>query len=163
MHCRTDEVRPPICEAAGVELVSDRSYHFAVPPRVVWATLAATNQYRAWWPWLREFDASDLAVGQHWRCEVRPPLPYSLRFVIELVEVDEPYVVAAVVDGDITGTARIEIGARRGGSDVHFTSRLAPARGSVGLIARCARPVVRRGHDWVLDTGARQFASRALA
>ncbi len=146
-----------------MELVSDRSYHFAVPPRVVWATLAATNRYRAWWPWLREFDARDLAVGQRWNCRVQPPLPYSLRFVIELVEVDEPYVIGADVDGDIRGTARVEIAARRDGSDVRFASQLEPARGSVGLMAWWARPVVRRGHDWVLDTGARQFASRALA
>ncbi|HEY3484458.1 MAG TPA: hypothetical protein VGK49_03695, partial [Ilumatobacteraceae bacterium] len=90
-------------------------------------------------------------------------LPYSLRFVIELVEVDEPYVIGADVDGDIRGTARVEIAARRDGSDVRFASQLEPARGSVGLMAWWARPVVRRGHDWVLDTGARQFASRALA
>jgi hypothetical protein len=29
-------------------------------------------------------------------------------------------------------------------------------------VARVAQPVVTFGHDWVLDTGARQFRSRAL-
>ena len=141
-----------------MELVTDRSYHFAAPPRAVWATLAATHRYRGWWPWLREFDARDLTAGERWVCRVQPPLPYSLRFVVDLVEVDAPYVVAAEVGGDIAGTARVEIAARRDGSHVHFTSRLAPTRGGVGLMAWCARPIVRRGHDWVLDTGARQFA-----
>ena len=28
--------------------------------------------------------------------------------------------------------------------------------------AAVARPVVRFGHDWVLDTGVQQFRSRAL-
>jgi hypothetical protein len=30
------------------------------------------------------------------------------------------------------------------------------------VVAGVAAPLVRRGHDWVLDTGARQFRDRAL-
>ena len=67
-----------------VELVSERSWCFGAPPDVVWAALAATGDYPTWWPWLTAFDADGLVAGGRWRCTVRPPLPYSVRFALDL-------------------------------------------------------------------------------
>ena len=58
-------------------------------------TLAATDQYQRWWPWLREFEATGLTAGDEWRCRVRPPLPYTVRFTIVLEEVEAPRTVGA--------------------------------------------------------------------
>jgi len=146
-----------------VELVSDRRYPFPVPPVALWSALAATGDYQAWWPWLRSFDAIGLHAGDRWHCTVRPPLPYTLRFVIHLDDVDEPRSVVSHLTGDIRGPARIDIVAVPTGSEIHLTSSLTPSTRAFGLVAALARPIARRGHDWVLDTGARQFVSRALA
>ena len=39
---------------------------------------------------------------------------------------------------------------------------LAPGNGALRVMSRFAGPLARVAHDWVLDTGARQFISRAI-
>jgi hypothetical protein len=87
-----------------------------------------------------------------------------VRFTLDLVEVDPGCSVRAVVDGDVVGDARLDLhdGAGAGTCRLHLVSDLAPGNRGLQVIARMAHPVVRRGHDWVLDTGADQFAERAL-
>jgi uncharacterized protein YndB with AHSA1/START domain len=145
-----------------VRLDSDHRYRFSVPPEALWSALANTAGYRTWWPWLSAFEANGLVAGDVWRCSVRPPLPYTLRFAIHLDEVVPTELIAARVAGDIAGTARIDVAPTGEGCDVRLTSSLAPSSRAFGLLAKLARPIVRRGHDWVLDTGASQFASRAV-
>ena len=66
------------------------------------------------------------------------------------------------MSGDIAGRARVDLAARDGGSTVRLTSTLAPSTRAFAVIAVLAKPIVRRSHDWVLDTGARQFVRRAI-
>ena len=86
-----------------------------------------------------------------------------VRFTLTLVEVEEGHSIRAVVDGDIGGSAELQL-LDDGASSclLHLTSDLAPTQPALRIVASAARPVVRRGHDWVLDTGARQFRDRAL-
>jgi uncharacterized protein YndB with AHSA1/START domain len=141
-----------------VRLVSDRRYRFTASPEAFWRALESTDRYQQWWPWLRQFEAKGLILGDSWRCAVRPPLPYTVRFAIELTEVDPPTTVAATITGDITGAARIEIAPDGDeGSTVNLHSELAPNGRGFTAFATVARPLVTRGHNWVLDTGAAQF------
>lgn len=127
-------------------------------PDVVWSRLTATDDYQRWWPWLREFEATGLEAGDEWRCRVRPPLPYTVRFTIVLQEVEASRTVGARIEGDIAGTARVDLTERDGGCEIRLTSRLSPRGRAIRIMADLARPLARMGHDWVLDTGARQFA-----
>jgi uncharacterized protein YndB with AHSA1/START domain len=145
-----------------VELDSERRYRFAVAPDALWSAIADTSAYRGWWPWLTSFDAAGLVAGEEWRCAVRPPLPYTLRFSIHLDEVVPTTLVTAHLTGDITGPARLDLEEDDGGCAVRLSSRLQPSNPAFGFIAAIARPLVRRGHDWVLDTGAGQFGARAV-
>lgn len=145
-----------------VELTSGRQYRFAIDPDGLWSALDATDSYQRWWPWLRTFDADGLTAGGQWHCAVRPPLPYTLRFTIHLDEVVPPRLVRAHLTGDIAGMARVEVEPSTDGCDVRLTSTLSPSSRAFALFATIARPAVRRGHDWVLDTGAGQFAARAV-
>jgi hypothetical protein len=146
-----------------VKIRSDRRHSFAVSPDELWAAMRRVDAYRGWWPWLRSFDAAALAPGEVWTAVVQPPLPYRLRFDLHLDEVLAPRIVTAVVAGDIEGSARLEITPTAVGSELHFTSELSPTNPVLRTVAQMARPVVRFGHDWVLDTGLRQFRDRALA
>jgi uncharacterized protein YndB with AHSA1/START domain len=146
-----------------VQLVSDRRYRFAAAPDDVWSALADTARYRSWWPWLTAFDAPPLAAGQAWRCAVRPPFGYTLRFTIHLDEVVAARLVTADLSGELVGTARLELSpSGDDGTALRLVSRLRAGHRGFSVLATLARPVVRRGHDWVLDTGARQFAQRGL-
>jgi hypothetical protein len=145
-----------------VHVRSDRRYEFAVGPDELWTAFTRVEDYRSWWPWLRRFEAGGFEPGERWRCTVQPPLPYVLRFDVTLVEVEPHRFVTASVSGDIVGEARIDVRATGTGSEVRLVSALSPSNPMLRAIATMARPVVRFGHDWVLDTGLRQFASRAI-
>ena len=139
-------------------LRSDRRYGFAAERDAVWAAMRSVDAYRRWWPWLAGFEAGALEAGQVWVATVQPPLPYRLRFRVTLTEVVEREAVAAVVDGDVRGRARLELTDGPPGCQVHLVSDLGPGHRVLQAVAVVARPVVQRSHDWVLDTGARQFA-----
>jgi hypothetical protein len=41
-------------------------------------------------------------------------------------------------------------------------SSLAPGNAALAIVSRVAAPIARFGHDWVLDSAARQFIARAV-
>jgi hypothetical protein len=149
-----------------VEVRSDRRHRFDVDSDELWAAITSVGDYPVWWPWLRHFDGARLAPGERWDCTVQPPLPYTLRFTLEIGEVEPAALVTAGISGDLAGEARLEVrdlsgpdGAR---SEIRLRSELAPTNRLLRTVATVARPVVRFGHDWVLDTGMQQFRSRGL-
>lgn len=145
-----------------MDVSSDRRYRFEIGPEELWPLMVQVDDYRRWWPWLRACDATTFEPGAQWRCVVQPPLPYSLRFRITLDEIEVGRYASATIDGDITGTARIDVTAADEGSELRLVSRLAPANGLLRAISALARPVAQLGHDWVIDTGLRQFRAKAL-
>lgn len=139
---------------------SVRTYRFPAVRPSLWRAIQAVDRYESWWPWLREFDGTALEQGAVWSCVVQPPLPYQVRFRISLDEVVEHEHIVASLDGDIVGTARLELRDRGPECEAHLTSQLAPDNRALRAVALLARPLVRYGHDWVLDTGANQFTHR---
>ena len=144
-----------------MQVRSDRWYDLPASRSSVWRAFT-TRRFRAWWPWLVEFEGAALAAGQRWSCTVSPPLPYVVRFTLDLVEVRPHRSVRADVAGDVVGRARLDLVDADEGCRLHLVSDLAPGNAALRLVVAAAHPVVRRGHDWVLDTGARQFVERAL-
>lgn len=128
----------------------------------MWAALTSVDRYRDWWPWLRTLDADRFADGEWWQCTVQPPLPYRLRFELTLMNVVACEQVEAVVDGDITGSAKVSLATIEGGTELRLTSSLAPSATVIRFVARVARPVSTWGHNWVIDTGVEQFRDRSL-
>ena len=121
------------------------------------------SQYRDWWPWLRVFDAAALAEGEEWRCEVQPPVPYPVRFRVAIEHVEAPGLVRATVSGDVVGDATLTLDMEADvGCTATLESSLAPGNTALRLVSRFAGPIARFGHDWVLDSGARQFIARAV-
>lgn len=161
-RCGAEEGAWKRARVSPVRFESDRRYQLAVPPAELWASLARVDDYQSWWPWLRLFDARQLARDEIWDCLVQPPLPYRVRFAVTLDEVRAPTTVLASITGDVVGDARLEISERPDGSEARLVSHLEPGNGFLKAVARLAAPVVRYGHDWVLDTGARQFIDRAV-
>ncbi len=145
-----------------MEIRSDHTFTFDADPDAVWRAIGTTDRYRTWWPWLRRFDAGPLEAGQRWTCEVRPPLPYTVRFVVTIDEVVVPTRVASTIEGDIAGTAVLGLVAHDAGSELRLTAALQPDNTLLRSLGVLARPLARFGHDWVITTGARQFARAAL-
>lgn len=144
---------------------SDRSWTFDVSGEALWRRVTATEEYPRWWPWLTEFDAdAGFRRGAAWSCTVEPPLPYRVRFVLALETVRPAELVHARVSGDIRGEAELTIDADRAGAGcvARLRSDLAPANPLLRGVAVAAYPLVLWGHDWVLDSGQRQFVQAAF-
>ena len=141
---------------------SDRRYAFPVGAERLWATLARVDDYQRWWPWLDEFTPGAFEPGARWSSAVRPPLPYTVRFDLLVDEVAVGEHIRATVEGDLTGVARLDIIETPFGSEVRLRSLLAPTHPVLRAIAGMARPIATYGHDWVLDTGFRQFTDHAI-
>ncbi len=142
-------------------------YEIPLSREAVWEQITEVGNYQRWWPWLRVFEARALAVGDEWRCQVQPPVPYLVRFRVVLEHVEAPSLVRARVLGDVIGRATLELEEAGNGSGpgcvARLHSSLAPGNAALRLISRVAAPIARFGHDWVLDSGARQFIARAVA
>ncbi|HVF13289.1 MAG TPA: hypothetical protein VM942_01750 [Acidimicrobiales bacterium] len=141
---------------------SDRTFRFTVGQEALWAALTSVDRYRHWWPWLRRFDGGSFSEGARWRCAVRSPLLYPVRFDVVLDEVIAGRSASASVFGDIAGQARLDVSLVEGGSQLRLVSTLASDRRLLRLIFRLAPPVARFGHDRLLATGLRQFRDRAF-
>jgi hypothetical protein len=145
-------------------------YELPLEPETVWSLIKGVDRFRSWWPWLRQFDAGGLAVGDEWRCTVQPPVPYLVRFRVVIEHVEPPALVRARVLGDVVGDATLTLepvvphmnGNGAAGCVALLHSSLAPGNTALAVVSRFAAPVARFGHDWVLDSAARQFIARAI-
>jgi hypothetical protein len=134
---------------------------FPVPPERLWAVVADTGDYQKWWSWLRVLEG-DLVEGTTARCEIRSPLPYSLRFTVSLAEVVPSRLVRADIDGDLRGPARLELDRHPDGVEARLVWEVELTRRLLRNAASVARPAMEWGHDWVVRNGVEQFCRRAL-
>jgi uncharacterized protein YndB with AHSA1/START domain len=159
---------------AGVEITSDRTYRFDLSRPALWQRLTRADDYTSWWPWVRDCQVTELAVGEVWRFAIQPPLPYALRCAIDLRAVVEPELIEAEVTGDLRGWARVMMrdlprssattdGEAPSETEVRVVTELAAVSAPVRLASRAFPTLARWGHDWVLDTAARQFAAATAA
>lgn len=144
-------------------LHTDRRSSFDASASTVWAALGRAPDYQRWWPWLQRFDGVHVADGERWTCTVKPPLPYTVSFVLVLRDVDhQRRSVSADITGEVVGTAAIDIDETGSGCSLRLVAELAPASAFLRSLTRVAGPVARRGHDVVIDRALAQFAAHAL-
>ena len=144
----------------------DRSWHFGLSPQELWATLSRTEQCRSWWPWLREFDAQDdgdaLRRGAVARVVIQAPLPYQLRCTIRVVDAAPDRRLVTVVDGDLSGPARLELQPATDGTEARLAWELEVQAPLLRSFARVARPAMAWAHDRIVERGLVQFEDHAL-
>jgi uncharacterized protein YndB with AHSA1/START domain len=140
----------------------DRRFTFDVEPADLWDILTRTDQYPQWWTWLREFDADGLRAGAIAHCVIRAPLPYVLRFDVEVERVVEGELVETRISGDLEGPARLEVAPAPGGSTTRLLWSLHLRDRMLRRVAIVGRPAMSWAHDRIVDVGVRQFEERAL-
>ena len=142
----------------------DRTWHFAAEPDLVWRAVSRTDDFPRWWSWLDRFEADGLYPGAIARFQVRGPLPYVLRFRVDVDDVVPGERVVTRVSGDVAGPARLELGPdpAGGGTSARLVWALDVRRPFLRQVAVVGRPLMEWGHDRVVDLGLRQFESRAL-
>lgn len=144
----------------------DRTWHFGVKPGELWTTLAQTDRYRGWWPWLRDFtvdgDGAALTTGAVADVVIQAPLPYQLHCTVRVVDAVTDQRLVTVVDGDLSGPARLELLPTANGSEARLVWELELRAPVLRSLARVARPAMAWAHDRIVERGLAQFEGHAL-
>lgn len=138
-----------------------RAWRADRPAADVWAAVVDAGSYRGWWPWLEEVEPASWRAGQITRATVRAPAGYRLRLEIVPAAVDPPHRLEAQISGDASGTGLVTIEAIEGGSRLAVDWSLQPAGGLLGVLTAVARPLMVRGHDWIIADGVARFGRGA--
>jgi hypothetical protein len=144
----------------------DRSWHFGVTPDELWATLAQSDRYREWWPWLREFTIEGggdaLVDGAVAHVVIQAPLPYQLRCTIRVEDATVEQRLTTRVSGDLAGPARLELQAVDGGTEARLAWELDLRAPLLRSLALFGRPAMAWAHDRIVERGLAQFEGHAL-
>lgn len=141
------------------------AFSFPLPPEELWSAIERVDRFEQWWGWLSEFrlDGGGLVNGAVLHGLVTPPVPYRMRVLVELEECDRPNRIEAVVHGDLEGRASLLL--ERDGSEtrarVSWTIEM--MQRPMRMAARVAHPLLRWGHDRVVETTVRSFRRQVLA
>jgi hypothetical protein len=146
----------------------DRAWYFGVGPAELWATLARTERYREWWPWLRTFaldgstDDDALVTGRTARVVIQAPLPYQLHCTVHVHDAVRDERLVTSVDGDLHGPARLELRPVAGGTEARLQWTFDLRAPLLRTLAVFGRPAMAWAHDRIVERGLAQFEGHAL-
>jgi hypothetical protein len=131
----------------------DGTFVFPVSVGQLWARMLRFDCFASWWTWLREFsvEGDGLERGTVLHGVVAPPLPYRMRLDVVLDECVAERSITAQVHGDLEGTAMISFDGDDGETRAHATWRIEMMQRPMRLAARVAFPLLRWGHDRVVE------------
>jgi carbon monoxide dehydrogenase subunit G len=146
---------------AGSPCVIDytHQFRFAVPPAELWAAIENTDRFEGWWGWLHDFrlEGPGLAPGSVLSGVVAPPLPYRMALRVVLGDCRRPHRIDAEVHGDLEGQARLLLEVDGTGTRASVSWRIEMMQPAMRLAARCAPPLLRWGHDRVVEMTVASF------
>jgi hypothetical protein len=146
-----------------VRLDYHNTFWFAIQPAALWELTGRFEEFESWWPWLADFraGAGGLVSGNVLHATVVPPLPYRLRLDIELQRCIRPRLVEAVVGGDVSGRGVLRLEAAGDGTSAEVAWSLAMRSAPLRAAALVAYPLMRWGHDRVVDMAVSGLRCRA--
>ncbi|MEY9259815.1 uncharacterized protein YndB with AHSA1/START domain [Brevibacterium epidermidis] len=134
----------------------------------VWAVLERVDEWPGWWSGLTAaerietgpggVDAEDLSVttGSRARLLVRAPIGWSLRFTIEVEEVEAPQLIRFQSEGDLRGEGRWTLTASEGVTTIDAMWCVTTNR----TLIRAMRPLSGLMHALVMRAGERGLRRR---
>ena len=139
-------------------------FSFPVPPSEVWAAISRLDQFERWWGWLGELevDGPGLQTGTVLRGTVAPPVPYRMRVAVELGRCVSERLIDGSVTGDLVGEAHLRLHPTADGTVTDVDWSLEMMQLPMRVAARVAYPLLRWGHDRVVEATVRGFRSQLL-
>ena len=134
-------------------------FDLPAPPQEVWSAVEDVERFETWWGWLGEFrmEGAGLAPGSVLHGVVAPPLPYRMRVRVVLVDCDPPRSIDASVEGDLVGQARLVLEPAGPGTRASVAWEIEMMQRPMRLACRVAFPLLRWGHDRVVDATVAGF------
>jgi hypothetical protein len=134
-------------------------FSFPVPPEEVWSAIKQVDRFEGWWGWLRDLrvEGPALETGSVMTGVVAPPLPYRMGVRVALVNCIPFRRIDASVQGDIQGQARIVLEPVAKGTLANAEWTIEMRQRPMRAAARIAAPVLRWGHDRVVEATVVSF------
>lgn len=132
---------------------------FTAPPPVVWSAMEDLEQFDRWSKGLGRvrIDGDGLSTGSVLRGSVAPPVPYRMQLWVELRRCVPGSLLDATVHGDLEGAARVALEPAGEGTRLDVAWAVEMMQRPMRLAARVAYPLLRWGHDRVVDVTVRGF------
>jgi hypothetical protein len=129
------------------------TFTFPVSVARLWETLLQVDQFTSWWSWLQDFrvDGTALGPGSVLHGVVAPPVPYRMQIDVVLEDWVVEQRIAALVHGDLEGPATLTFDGDGAESRAHAAWALEMMQRPMRIAARVAYPLLRWGHDRVVD------------
>lgn len=139
-------VAQPVIDFAG-------SFFLDPPPGAVWSAIERFDRFETWWPWLSELsvEGPGLESGAVLHGVVAPPVPYRMCIDVELTSCARGRAVDAVVRGDLRGPAHLRLRPEGRGTRAEVDWSVEMLQAPMRLASRFAYPLLRWGHDRVVD------------
>lgn len=140
-------------------------FSFPVPPEELWSAIERSDQFERWWGWLGhlQVDGTGLQEGSVLRGIVSPPVPYRMHINVELTRSVRAEVIDAVVSGDLAGDAHLRLRPDGEGTLADVSWSLEMLQRPMRLAARVAYPLLRWGHDRVVEATVSSFRRQLRA
>jgi hypothetical protein len=154
LHRRASRVRRVAAVPSSAHVIEyDGTFTFPAPVAELWATMVQVDRFSSWWSWLREFsvEGKGLERGTVLHGVVAPPLPYRMRLEVVIDECVPERRITALVHGDLEGAARIMFDGDDAETRAHVTWTIEMMQRPMRMAARIAHPLLRWGHDRVVD------------
>lgn len=141
------------------------TFDFDLPPEAMWAALEHSERFEGWWGWLHEFrlDGGALASGSVLNGVVSPPVPYEMRIRVLLDHCTRPERIDASVHGDLEGTAHLLFTPQGPGTRADVAWTVEMKQRPMRIAARLASPLLRWGHDRVVEITVAGFRRNLVA
>ncbi|HEY2427410.1 MAG TPA: SRPBCC family protein [Acidimicrobiales bacterium] len=138
------------------------AFSFATSPEAVWAAIQRVDTFEQSWGWLSEFrlEGDGLQPGAVLVGVVSPPLPYRMRLRVVVEDAEPARRVDAAVHGDLEGRARLLLEPEGSGTRATVTWTIEMMQRPMRLAARLGYPLLRWGHDRVVDATVSGFRHR---
>jgi hypothetical protein len=122
-------------------------------PEDIWSSIEHGERFETWWAWLREFrlEGPGLEAGAVLHGVVSPPVPYTMRIQVVLDRCARPSRIDATVHGDLEGPASLVLERSDHGTLAEVAWTIEMTQRTMRLAARVAHPLMRWGHDRVIE------------
>ncbi len=144
-------------------------WKIAADRQAVWEALKHPVEWPRWWPFVRavdELDAGDAdGLGARYRFHWASRLPYSIRLLTTVTDIQEPNLIRARAEGDLRGVGTWKLDDNMGGqTDVEYTWSVDLDRSWMRALLPILRPAFAWNHNTVMasgETGLRDYLARA--
>jgi hypothetical protein len=134
-------------------------FSFPVSPAELWDAIERFDQFERWWGWLGDLkiDGAGLVAGSRMVGTVAPPLPYRMQVTVHMDRCEHERFVDASVTGDLVGPAHLRLHPTGTGTDAEVEWSLEMRQLPMRLAARVGYPLLKWGHDRVVEATVSGF------